>query len=385
MLELRPDIRFLSELYAVDAPNGSLLPEYPSSNSDDTFLQNRNRYIIHDPFPPPPRSLLKVLGPHHLMFGWGQALPIASEIPPSDMLLAHWQRALGDDVVPRWQAFDPDQIETEFITLFPHESVPADRQAIDPCLAYDLHSKEVIAKIDCQQAEVLSSATPPYIAKLSHGYAGLGNFYVRDEVDESSMWKQLDACWPGAKLVFNSIIDRVVDDIGVQFYLRRDGSMVWLGFTEQQFDANRRWCGGTFSSDRQDAFLEPAAEIILGTGHYLHSAGYFGVVGIDILRDELGECFLVDVNPRLTGISPFLMASRIFAAEGLTEGVYQASCRFNGTMQELIAAAEAFETARVIVLAAFEEPDKRRTICHLSASSGFTEVNAQVLKKIVTS
>ena len=63
-----PSLKFLSELYAQDAPDAVLLAEYPSSNSDETQFQNRSKYIIYDPFPPPTRALLKVLGPHHLMW-----------------------------------------------------------------------------------------------------------------------------------------------------------------------------------------------------------------------------------------------------------------------------------------------------------------------------
>ena len=80
--QLIPELNFLSELYAADAPGSSLLAEYPSSNSDETCFQNKTQFVIHDPFPPPARELMKVLGPHHLMCGWGRELPVASEIEP---------------------------------------------------------------------------------------------------------------------------------------------------------------------------------------------------------------------------------------------------------------------------------------------------------------
>ena len=120
---------FLSELYENDTPQARLLAEYPSSNSDETQFRNRSKYIIHDPFPPPPRSLLKILGPHHLMCGWGRHLSVSSEVRPPQLLLNHWENIFGKEGCPVWQPFDP---EADYITLFPHESIPASRQVIPP-------------------------------------------------------------------------------------------------------------------------------------------------------------------------------------------------------------------------------------------------------------
>lgn len=382
-IETLPELEFLSELYAQDSPESRLLAEYPSSNSDETRFQNKTKYIIHDPFPPPPRELLLTLGPHHLMCGWGKRVAVSSQVPPPVQLLDHWQRVFGDDGIPDWQ---PINGESTYFTLFPHQSLPDAQQSIDPEVNYRLHSKEVIELIDCLQAEVLPSVHPPCIVKLSHGYAGLGNFLIRDENDEVTMRRRLQVHWPDAVLVINSIIENVTGDFGVQFYLRRDGTMVWLGFTEQHFDNNKKWCGGTYSAKLQGELFDSFCTMIKPVGAYLHTQGYFGVVGIDILRDSSNKFYLVDVNPRLTGITPFLMASRIFAKDGNDEGVYAASCRFNGGIEALIDAAVKVNDARVLVLSAFEDDlDKSNptTICHLSVSSDSQEKNQQVLRRII--
>jgi hypothetical protein len=388
-IETLPELSFISELYAADLANSVddvvLLAEYPSSNSGDTDFRNKTKYIIHDPFPPPRRELLKVLGPHHLMCGWGQSVACASEVPLPSMLMDHWQRLLGSESRPNWKSLDHSS-NNKFITLFPHESLAAKRQIVDPDVSYAVHSKEVIEKIDCPQAEVLDSIQFPCIVKLSHGYAGLGNFLIENADDEAQMRKELSQHWPDAVLVVNSIIENIVGDYGVQFYLRRDGSMVWFGLTEQQFDANKKWCGGTFSAQLQIELCEALSEFIRPTGEYLHSVGYFGLVGIDILRDSSNQCFLVDVNPRLTGISPFLAASRIFARrDGFDEGVYQASFRFDGTMEQLIAKAESRDDAKVLVLSAFEDSgsdQKVSTVCHISVTSNSQQKNQSIIKEM---
>ena len=372
------DFNFLSELYADDAPNACLLPEYPSSNSTETRYQNRQKYIIHDPFPPPPGELLKVLGPHHLMFGWGNSLPVTSQVKPSPALIDHWARTLGDEARPTWNAFDADR---KYITLFPHESLSVNQQVVEPAANYAIHSKEVIEKIDCQQADVLPDVQPPCVVKLSHGYAGLGNFFVNSDEDEAATREQLAEQWPDAKLVVNSVIENINGDFGVQFYLRKTGEIVWLGFTEQNFDENTRWCGGTFTASLQNEMLPHFEPFIQATAKCLHGVGYFGVVGIDLLRDTSGEFYLVDVNPRLTGISPFLIASRIFAREGQGTGIYRASCRFAGSQETLISTAEAITDAKVVVLSAFE--DDVATVCHLSATAKSLDVCHDVLDRLV--
>lgn len=383
-IEIPNNLRYLSELYAADADEACLLAEYPSSNSDQTIFRNTSSFIIHDPFPPPPRELLTSLGPHHLMCCWGQSLPVTSQIQPPATLLDHWQQVFGEGGRATWKPFDESD---SFITLFPHEGIPAAQQVVDPFVNYQLHSKEVIEEIDCPQAEVYESIRYPCIVKLSHGYAGLGNFMLRNEADEAEMQTELAKHWPDATLVINSVIEEIVGDYGIQFYLQSDGTIVWLGLTEQHFNEDSRWCGGTYSKSLQLSLIEPFEKIVTATAKHLHAKGYFGLVGIDILRDKAGNCFLVDVNPRLTGITPFLMASRIFEQENsFEEGIYQASFRFSGSLEDLIERADAYSDCRVLVLSAFVEnaDDNPTTICHISASSNSQKRNRAVLDELAS-
>ena len=225
------NVRLLSELYAVDASDSVLLTEYPSSNSNETRFQNDREFQIHDPFPPPRRELLKYLGPHHLMCGWGNLLPVTSEIAPQAALLEHWRETFGPAGIPTWQSLEATcdtPPATACVTLFPHQSLAPEQQVIDPAIYYDLHSKQAIEKIDCPQAAVLAKATFPCIAKLTHGYAGLGNFFLNNAADETAMRADLKKHWPTASIVINSIIPDITGDYGIQFYLHRDLSLIHI-------------------------------------------------------------------------------------------------------------------------------------------------------------
>lgn len=358
-------VRFLSELYARDAPGAVLMTEYPSSNSPDTRFRNTTHYIIHDPFPAPELGLLKTLGPHHLMYGWGQHLPVTSELTPPRALVAHWHAMFSPEGCPNWVPMDDDQT---YITSFPFETISADRQLVPPNRFYHLHSKQAIADIPCSQADVYDAVQFPCILKLSHGYAGLGNYFVRNDADLAAAEADIAAHWPDAPIVINQILTDIIGDYGVQFYLDKRGVMTWLGFTQQVFTETGRWTGGIFNADIQEQFYDEFQKISEPVAAYLHQNQYFGVVGIDILHTKANDFFLVDLNPRLTGITPFLMASRLFVAEGLSHGIYAASVELRGNLDEIIQRAEAMADARILVLSAYQSPGSETTKCHLSIS-----------------
>lgn len=358
-------VRFLSELYVRDAPGAVLMTEYPSSNSPDTRFRNTSKYIIHDPFPAPELGLLKTLGPHHLMYGWGQHLAVTSELAPPAALVAHWNRMVGHEGCPNWVPMDEDQ---SYITSFPFETIPAERQLVPPDRLYHLHSKQAIADIPCSQADVYKAVQFPCILKLSHGYAGLGNYFVRNQDDLAKAKADIAAHWPDAPIVINELLTDIIGDYGVQFYLDTQGVMTWLGFTQQVFSETGRWTGGIFNADIQEQFYDEFHTIAEPVARYLHENGYFGVVGIDILQTKRNGFFLVDLNPRLTGITPFLMMSRLFIADGYSHGLYATSVEITGRMSDVIAKAEAMSQSRVLVLSAYEAPGSNTIKCHLSIS-----------------
>jgi ATP-grasp domain len=372
---------FLSELYARDAPDTVLLTEYPSSNSTQTGFRNFDRYPIHDPFPPPEHTLMKILGPHHLMCGWGAKVPVCSEIKPPQILFDHWRRVFGENGVPHWQAYVDAPCYT---TIFPHQSIPAAQQEIAPDILHDLHSKEAIGEIDCPQAAILASMAPPCVVKLSHGYAGLGNFFIRSEADASNAKAYIARHWPKARIVINALLEDIVGDYGVQFYLDRAGNAHWLGFTHQIFDAEQIWSGGTFSQVEQDSMRPEFEPFIAPTAAYLHANGYYGLVGIDILQTKAGQMFLVDLNPRLTGITPFLVMSRLFAKEDFEHGIYVPSLTFEGPIEALINQVEKMKNTKAVVLSAAQNKQNNTTTCHVSVSAKTLEHCQQGIQQIRT-
>ena len=377
------EFRFLSELYQRDCQTGTLLAEYPSSNSEATAYKNTEQYIIHDPYPPPTSSLLKVLGPHHLMCGWGSRLPVSSDVPPPAMLLDHWQSQFGDEGVPIWHQINTGADDAiNYITLFPHESMPAKQQHIAPGRYYPLHAKTTIGEIDCPQPNILPDVSPPCVMKFSHGYAGTGNFFIHNVEDEKNARQKMAETWPDAEYVVTQMVEHVTGDYGVQFYLDRQGNSYWLGVTEQTFNAERCWVGGVFIADDQDQHYERFQSIAATVATYLNSQGYFGVVGIDILQDKHGKNFMVDLNPRLTGVTPFLVISRLFLQQGYPAGCYVSSWAFPGSLEQLIDKADNTDNVRIVIQSACQDDSTGNTTCHLSVNGASLTVCKKALAQL---
>jgi len=294
-------------------------------------------------------------------------------------LLAHWDAMLSQAGCPNWVPLQDDQT---YITSFPFEAISADRQVVPPDTLYHLHSKQAIAEVPCSQAEVYEAVQFPCILKLSHGYAGLGNYVVRNDAELATAKADIASSWPGAPIVINQLLNDIIGDYGVQFYLDKQGVMTWLGFTQQLFSDTGRWTGGIFNADIQDEFYPEFYEIAEPVAHYLHENGYFGVVGIDILQTKANDFFLVDINPRLTGITPFLMTARLFIADGFSHGFYATSVYIAGGLSDVIARAQTVSNARILVLAAYNAPGSSTTKCHLSISGASRQACERALSEL---
>ena len=57
-----------------------------------------------------------------------------------------------------------------------------------------------------------------------------------------------------------------------------------------------------------EALLKPT---LLPVADKLHEREYFGVVGVDILLNKAGQQYVIDINPRINGSTPMLLASKV--------------------------------------------------------------------------
>jgi biotin carboxylase len=122
--------------------------------------------------------------------------------------------------------------------------------------------------------------------------------------------------------------------------------------------------------------------IIEKVSKFLHEEGYFGVVGIDILKNAQGQCYLVDLNPRLTGITPFLIISRLFMADGMTHGIYLPGKTFSMSAASLLKFVETIGNGKIIIQAYYEDMKAAITHAHIAIIANSTDERDLLIHQI---
>lgn len=75
-----------------------------------------------------------------------------------------------------------------------------------------------------------------------------------------------------------------------------------------------QFCGGRIEAGLVSATqYQKAKEIVRAIGTMMMREGYKGVFGVDFLVDETGELYVLEVNARLTGITPLLSSLQVDA------------------------------------------------------------------------
>jgi hypothetical protein len=93
---------------------------------------------------------------------------------------------------------------------------------------------------------------------------------------------------------------------------------------------------------------ELLAPYALDVANYMLKVGYWGFAGIDVLLDGEGKGFVVDVNPRVTGSMPALVATPgIHEKYGFNVGKFRKSTKWSypGGKEELLAKADEWNAA----------------------------------------
>lgn len=76
-----------------------------------------------------------------------------------------------------------------------------------------------------------------------------------------------------------------------------------------QVASGDKFCGAEIIDDDQNTPVHKEAQAVAQiVGEALKNAGYRGIFGVDFLLDEKGELFVLEVNPRITGVTPLLTA-----------------------------------------------------------------------------
>lgn len=170
----------------------------------------------------------------------------------------------------------------------------------------------------------ISSQPLPFVLKFQQSFGGGGTFVITSPEELSNLEHTLagsilprlysrvtsgNAYLKPATLVLSEMIQNPVGNWGLTFFVTRRGRPVFLAVTEQTIDSTNSWLGSTVSYPEQDKLKQKFIPLMEKIGSWLHSHGYFGPCGADILEsDESGDdggvsarLRIVDLNVRVAG------------------------------------------------------------------------------------
>ncbi|RYP40286.1 hypothetical protein DL767_001829 [Monosporascus sp. MG133] len=207
----------------------------------------------------------------------------------------------------------------------------------DPGEAYMINSKKflVTSGIRTPASEIVSlrgtditdrssifSARPlPFVVKLCRAGCGFGTYIVTNESRREEMLAAMDKYKARGvdEVLISDYID-LVQDLSVHFLIgaptsehNRSNPLI-LGVTVQTLTKEGKWVGGHIDYSAQAALQDLVWETVRDTTQKLPET-FMGWAGIDIVVDNNGEQYVVDLNARFTGSMPICFMSGHFWKE----------------------------------------------------------------------
>jgi hypothetical protein len=160
--------------------------------------------------------------------------------------------------------------------------------------------------------DILRQREPPFVFKLTQCLGSAGTTLVKTAEDKINLLDfvadQLRECLPRVTAENAHIhpTSFVVSDfipgqtMALNFFIRRDGSPVSLGICHQL--STRGGEGGrqqtALTWKHQEKLEAKYRDALAKIGRVLHQEGYFGPAGADIMEDEDGVQYVIDLNVR---------------------------------------------------------------------------------------
>lgn len=186
-------------------------------------------------------------------------------------------------------------------------------QIIDTCLT-DSEDPILLKQDIARMVDSIDEHRLPFMVKLPQSISGMGNFAISTEAERvrvktlftaqlGAMLRQLNRfnhhLYPCSMVLQDFITGPVV---ALSLFVTKRGQARFIACCEQLFDEQGHWIGGSISYQQQAGLRETFAAITEKVATFLHSKGYYGPAGVDIVTDHRsGEQLIIDLNVRVTG------------------------------------------------------------------------------------
>ena len=357
--------------------------EGPTSSANGTSFFNSNQYRLHD-YPPTPLLYMTSLRPLRYASMNGNRHPAYLMGPAPSSLLQHWQEAIPDFVSPAFVHSIPVQATVN--AYLPMESV-ANTHVNDPDIHYWIAGKDTIGLMTNKTTRILANTKEvrPCVAKVTHAMGSLGIFVIRNNANEQEFMDFVQSTGNPTYVVTEYV--HIQRNLACHFFLHPNGDIVWFGSSENLAVGDGKWSpDSTIDMDQQEELQVLMRPFVEDVARFCYTNGFWGFAGIDVLVDQDGVGFLVDLNPRVTGTMPALMVAALMKETyGYTIGKFRKSSRYayRGSVQELFAQVNAHNEqkggeSRVVVFSMYPETENV-TMVNIGAYSNSHQESERVL------
>jgi ATP-grasp domain len=216
---------------------------------------------------------------------------------------------------------------------------------IDTDLSYEMNSKRYLISSGIHTPEseivdlaventpdfVLRSRALPFVVKLPLATSGHGTWLITTEARRYDMLMAINKFIArGGKEVLVSSYVNTKQDLSVHIVIGakgderdRDNPLI-VAITVQNLTVGGHWTGGRIDYSTQSTLKSLVRDTVRQTSRLLPE-GFVGWAGLDIVVDEKGNQWVVDLNPRWTGSVPLcLLSNHFFTQRGLRHAEFGA-------------------------------------------------------------
>lgn len=205
---------------------------------------------------------------------------------------------------------------------------------VDPDLAYHINSKdylvtsgmrtppsELVSLDDINDKSVFGTRPLPFAVKLLKAGCSFGTFLVTSEKKRSDMLAALPVYKNrGTSIVVLSEYISPKLDLAVHFFIgapesqRNRSNPLILAISVQRLTPDGKWVGGHIDYRAQEALKALVWDTVTDTTKRIPEE-FVGWAGVDIIVDDKGGQWVVDLNARYTGSLPICFMSGHFWKE----------------------------------------------------------------------
>ncbi|KAL8676500.1 MAG: hypothetical protein Q9186_006984 [Xanthomendoza sp. 1 TL-2023] len=174
----------------------------------------------------------------------------------------------------------------------------------------------------------------PFVVKMPQSLSGEGVFLIHGDSDRlhatEVLGLELTRCLklmtesrtqvPTSNIILQELI--FGENVALAFFVTKKGRAIFSSCCPQLVDQRGHWEGGCISYKQQDTYQLQYGRIIELLASYMHDRGFYGPMGVDIITDQQGNQFIIDMNIRVIGSHPLGFLKNHFSfRRGLHEAV----------------------------------------------------------------